>query len=201
MKKNDDFLLDIESDIDKDWKDIADKFRQEKIEEEYKKEPVRPVFPSFEEFYLTLFRILTSWDGREHIDFASLHKLLHGLFIEAGYDYHENREHLPESFHVLWNIMCDPRSFGYEIVECPHCRKKFNVFFKEVTPKRVLRVIWDTAIQWDEPAREVYKKNTMICYNCGYHCRDYVNRKVVCVFEIPDDVGEGDVRKKFRDYI
>jgi len=193
---NDDNLLsDIENDIFGNWEDIQTKLRNKKYEEKVLKNPQRIDCPSFMEFYKILLQIMQSWDTFENPDprlLMELHKLLRNIF----YEIEDWPNPLPDSFHRIWELFCNPRKYKCDLnLNCPSCHKNWDVVFKQ----KILSANINDLIGHEAERYETVVENSRIaCPDCGYQMKAYMGREVVGIFRSDHDGEyEYDFRRKF----
>ena len=129
MKKNNDFLSDIEYDIERDWNDIRKEIlkKEEKEEkEEILKNKSRPYFPSFDEFYEVLVELGSQLDVNTNEYKYSLHRLLRGILNN------HNNVSLPNTFKKIWEMFCDPIEYQFTVnISCKRCMTIYDVVYKK----------------------------------------------------------------------
>lgn len=195
---DDNFLSDLESDIDGDWKDIQQKIKDKEIEEEtieLMENPQRFMFPSFKEFYVILCNILQSWRGSRDLNIETmeaLHKLLRGVFYCHDTNH---KEVMPKGFDKIWKIFCDPIEYECKDISCNYCRKEYNIFYQKEGRRRIS--------YFEDHYQETMqlKVNNVYCYKCG-GLMARVSGNVVSVFESDHDgekkyVNESEFRVNF----
>lgn len=175
--KNDNFLSDIESDISGDWKEIQKKLRNKEYEKQVMKNPQRLDCPDFMQFYKILLRIMQSWDSFDNPDAKLLlefHELLRIVFAEIE----DWPNPLPESFHRIWELFCNPRFYDCDRgVNCPSCQNTWDVFSK----KQYQRI--HNYDRFDDVNEMTVETSRISCPDCGYPMRNYMGKEVVGIIK------------------
>jgi hypothetical protein len=174
---NDNFLSDIESDISGDWKEIQKKLRNKEHEKQIMKNPQRINCPDFMQFYKILLRIMQSWDfdNPDAKLLLDLNELLGMIFAEIE----DWPNPLPESFHRVWELFCNPRLYNCDRgVNCSCCQNTWDIFFKEHL--REIRYIDQDRFDYTEMTVETSR---ISCPDCGYPMRNYMGKEVVGIIK------------------
>ena len=172
---DDNFLLDIDEDISKDWEEINKKFKKEENEKIRKLKRERAMkhnridCPSFEEFYVTLYKIMESLDRHNNdneINGELLYDFKHILRLIFHSGKRDNREYneMPDSFRNIWEMYCSPNNYTYVYKPCLNCSKKYEIFYKQ--EKYMYTHIDEFFFGSVDDAIEI-KESRVLCPNCG----------------------------------
>jgi hypothetical protein len=129
---NDDFLSDIEKDINGDWKEIQADFQNQEKREYLKKHPEVPNI-SYKEFYKLIVDIFYSFrrdrDGHDGFYLRVVH-ILEDVFFR-NFRMNDNNKKIPESFEQVWDIFCDHTDYRFSTSFCKRCDAQYDILYKE----------------------------------------------------------------------
>jgi hypothetical protein len=190
MNQNDDFLSDLESDIDGDWEEIQKKIKDKEYEEHLNNNPQRFFYPKFKDFYRVLVGFFRSWDGQsDNTMFHDLHMMLRHVF------YYKDDHPMPRSFDRIWEMFCNPREFACKTeINCKQCSKVYDIFYKNNNIKidRFSGVLEQQELQ--------YISINVLCPSCGYHMQSIVGGELFGIFKHEhnyENMGERGNESKF----
>lgn len=196
---DDNFLSDIENDIDGDWKEIQKAIRDKGKAEEIKNNPQRFYFPTYKDFSNILFRIFTSFDGKEIDNHAlsDLHVLIRGIF----YNHNNNNNPMPESFDRVWEIFCNPIKFKCHTgIRCEKCNERYDILIEHDhgIPEYLPRY-GSTTMEM-----KIRSHCRIACPSCGYDILHLSGAKLIGVFSHEEKKpigGRGnELKQKFESY-
>lgn len=174
LVNEDDFLSDIEKDIEGDWQEIRKKILDKQEEENILANPQRMELPRYEDFYKILFKIFRSFDGHsiDNEALRDLHVLIRSIFYN-----HENTNPMPNAFERVWEIFCNPRKFECKTgIRCEKCYERYDILLERDDHPRP---------NWQDGMRgnSMYMSHCRItCPSCGYDILHLAGAKLAGVF-------------------
>ncbi len=179
MQENDDFLSDLESDIDGDWKEIQKKIKDKEYGEHLKNNPQRFFYPKFIEFYRVLVDFFRSWDGQnDNTMCRDLHMMLRHVF------YYKDDHPMPRSFDRIWEMFCNPREFVCKTeINCRQCSKVYDIFYKNIQTN--IRMF--DRFGGHEHQEEYVSTINVLCPSCGYHMQSIMGAELFGIFKHEHD--------------
>lgn len=189
---DDNFLLDIDKDISQDWEEINKKFKKEenerirKLNRERAMKNNRIDCPSFEEFYVTLYKIMESLDYYSEYNPISnqllydLKNILRLVFHSGKRDYREYNE-MPDSFRYIWEMYCSPNDYAYAYKPCLKCSKVYDIFYKK---EKHMHIHIDEFLSGSVINDTIeFEELRVLCPNCGSRLIHLNNCKLIGIVE------------------